>query len=259
MEQLEEARDKMRRGSERRSLAITDEENKFTAWHKAGHALFNMMLDHTHPLHKVTIIPRGQALGSTMSLPNTDILNRRRKEMLDLIAMTMGGRIAEEIVSGDISSGAAGDIQQATNMARAMVMQWGMSDRLGMVQYGDDDEYVFLGREMARTKVYSESTAQEIDTEVKRIIDEAYKTAKNLIVSNLDKLELIAKSLLEFETLDGSQVEEIVKTGKFTPPPPAPQVEPPHGAPAGTPLPEPPGKPAPPKLPGLGSPAPAAA
>src|SRR5437660_4912969 len=257
MEELEEARDKVRWGRERRSLAMTDEDKKFTAWHEAGHALVNVMLQHTHPLHKVTIIPRGQALGSTMSLPKNDLLNRRRKEMLDLIAMTMAGRIAEEIVSGDISSGAAGDIQQATNMARAMVMQWGMSDKLGMVQYGDDDEYIFLGREMARAKVYSESTAEEIDAEVKRIIDEAYRTAKDIIITNRDKLELIASTLLEYETLDGSQVEEIVRTGKFTPPPPTPQVEPPHGAPAGTPLPENPVKPIPPKLPGLGTPAPA--
>jgi cell division protease FtsH len=257
MEELEEARDKVRWGRERRSLAMTDEDKKFTAWHEAGHALVNVLLQHTHPLHKVTIIPRGQALGSTMSLPKTDVLSRRRKEMLDLIAMTMAGRIAEEIVSGDISSGAAGDIQQATNMARAMVTQWGMSDRIGMIQYGDDDEYVFLGREVSRAKVYSESTAQEIDAEVKRIIDQAYKTAKDLITNNLDKLELIAKSLLEYETLDGTQVEEIVRTGKFTPPPPTPQVDAPHGAPAGTPLPEVPIKPAPPKLPGLGNPAPA--
>src|SRR5258705_12957621 len=237
---------------------MTDEDKKFTAWHEAGHALVNVVLQHTHPLHKVTIIPRGQALGSTMSLPKTDVLSRRRKEMLDLIAVTMAGRIAEEIISGDISSGAAGDIQQATNMARAMVTQWGMSDRLGMVQYGADDEFVFLGREMARAKVYSENTAEEIDGEVKRIIDEAYKTAKDIITTNRDKLELIAKSLLEYETLDGAQVEEIVRTGKFTPPPPAPQVEPPHGAPAGTPLPEAPTKPAQPKLPpGLGTAAPA--
>ena len=179
------------------------------------------------------------------------------KEMLDTIAVMMGGRIAEEMISGDISSGAAGDIQQATNMARAMVMQWGMSDRLGMVQYGDDDEYVFLGREMARAKVYSEFTAQEIDSEVKRIIDASYKVAKDLITTNSDKLELIAKALLEYETLDGQQVAEIVRTGQFTPPPPAPEVSAPHGAPAGTPLPEVPAKPAPPKLPGLGTPAPA--
>jgi cell division protease FtsH len=132
----------------------------------------------------------------------------------------MAGRIAEEIVSGDISTGAAGDIQQATNMARAMVTQWGMSDRLGMVQYGDDDEFVFLGREMARAKVYSETTAQEIDLEVKRIIDQAYTAARDIITTHRDKLELIANSLLEFETLDGAQVEEIVRTGKFTPPAP---------------------------------------
>jgi cell division protease FtsH len=259
MIELEEARDKVRWGRERRSLAMTDEDKKFTAWHEAGHALVNVVLQHTHPLHKVTIIPRGQALGSTMSLPKTDVLSRRRKEMLDMIAMMMAGRIAEEIVSGDISSGAAGDIQQATNMARAMVTQWGMSDRLGMVQYGDDDEYVFLGREVSRAKVYSEFTSQEIDGEVKRIIDNAYKIAKDILTTNLDKLELIAKSLLEYETLDGQQVEEIVRTGKLTAPPPPPQVEPPLGAPAGTPLPENPTKPAPPKLPGLGTPAPATA
>jgi cell division protease FtsH len=192
-----------------------------------------------------------------MSLPKNDVLNRRRKEMLDMLAVMMAGRIAEEVVSGDISTGAAGDIQQATSMARAMVMQWGMSDKLGMVQYGDDDEYIFLGREMGRVKVYSEFTAKEIDAEVKRIIDEQYKIAKDIITSHLDKLELIAKTLLEYETLDGEQVAEIVRTGKFTAHEPIPQVEPPHGAPAGTPLPEVPGKPAPPKLPGLGSPAPA--
>src|SRR5712672_2761931 len=257
MEELEEARDKVRWGRERRSLAMTDEDKKFTAWHEAGHALVNVLLQHTHPLHKVTIIPRGQALGSTMALPKRDILSRRRKEMVDTIAVTMAGRIAEEIISGDISSGAAGDIQQATNMARAMVTQWGMSDRLGMVQYGDDDEFVFLGREMARAKVYSESVAQQIDGEVKRIIDEAYQIAKDILTTNPDKLALIASSLLEYETLDGQQVEEIVRTGKFTPPPPPPEVSAPHGAPSGTTLPEVPAKPAPPKLPGLGNPAPA--
>jgi len=258
MVELEEARDKVRWGRERRSLAMTDEEKRFTAWHEAGHALVNVLLQHTYPLHKVTIIPRGQSLGSTMSLPKTDVLSRRRKEMLDMIAMTMGGRIAEELISGDISSGAAGDIQQATNMARAMVTQWGMSDRIGMVQYGSDDEYVFLGREVSRAKAYSEGTAQEIDNEVKRIIDECYQTANGLILAHRAQLDLIAKCLLEYETLDGPQVEEIVRTGKFTPPPLPPPADPPRGAPAGTTLPEPPGKPAPPKIPGLGNPAPAA-
>ncbi|HEX3798476.1 MAG TPA: ATP-dependent zinc metalloprotease FtsH [Verrucomicrobiae bacterium] len=259
MLELEEARDKVRWGRERRSMAMTDEDKKFTAWHEAGHALINVVLTHTHPLHKVTIIPRGQALGSTMYLPKDDILNRRRKEMLDIIAVTMAGRIAEEIVSDDISSGAMGDIQQATQMARAMVTQWGMSEKLGMIQYGDSSEYVFLGREMSRSKDYSEQTAQEIDTEVKRIIDNGYKVATDIINANRDKLELIANALLEYETLEGSQVEEIVRTGKFTPPPPTPKVDPPSGAQAATPLPEPPLKPLPPHLPGLGTPAPATA
>src|SRR2546426_10365145 len=195
-------------------MAMTDEDKKFTAWHEAGHALVNVMLKHTHPLHKVTIIPRGQALGATMYLPKDDILNRRRKEMLDMIAVTMAGRIAEEIVSDDISTGATGDIQQATQLAHAMVCQWGMSERLGMVQYGDNNEYVFLGREMIRSKDYSERTAQDIDTEVKRIIDEEFQIAKDIIYNNRDKLELIANCLLEYETLEGSQVEEIVRTGK---------------------------------------------
>ena len=259
MTELEEARDKVRWGRERRSLAMTDEDKKFTAWHEAGHALINVLLEHTHPLHKVTIIPRGQALGSTMYLPKDDILSRKRKEMLDLICVTMAGRIAEEIVSEDISSGAAGDIQQATTMARAMVCNWGMSDKLGMVQYGGDNEYVFLGRDMARSKDYSESTAQEIDTEVRRIIDESYRRAKGLIDTHRDKLELIAKALLEFETLEGTQVEDIIRTGKFTPPEKPTDAGPMMGAPAGTPIPEPPAKPAPPKLPGLGSPSPAPA
>ncbi|MGV3772311.1 MAG: ATP-dependent zinc metalloprotease FtsH [Verrucomicrobiales bacterium] len=258
MVELEEARDKVRWGRERRSLAMTDEEKKSTAWHEAGHALVNVLLEHTHPLHKVTIIPRGQALGSTMSLPKQDILNRRKKEMLDMIAMIMAGRIAEELVTHDISTGASGDIQQATGMARAMVTQWGMSDKLGMVQYGDQNEYVFLGKEMARSKDYSERIAEDIDAEVKRIIDEGYNRAKSLIEIHRDKLEMLAQKLLEFETLDGRQVEEIVKTGKFTPPEITKTPEPPTGAMAATPLPEV-VKPAPPKLPGFGSAAPAPA
>jgi cell division protease FtsH len=256
--ELEEARDKVRWGRERRSLAMTDENKKLTAWHEAGHALVNVLLDHTHPLHKVTIIPRGPSLGSTMSLPKEDILNYRKKELLDTITMTMAGRIAEEITSGDISTGAGGDIQQATNMARAMVCQYGMSDKLGMVQYVEDDEF-FLGRDMMRRKTYSESTAQEIDAEVHAIINGCYNRAREIIYANRDKLEMIANALLEYETLDGAQVHDIVRLGTFTPPPPPPKVEPPTGAQAVTTLPEVPPKPAPPKLSGLGTPAPAAA
>jgi cell division protease FtsH len=258
MIELEEARIKVRMGRERRSMAMSEENKKCTAWHEAGHALVNVILTHTHPLHKVTIIPRGQTLGSTMSLPKEDVLNHRRKEMLDLIAVMMAGRIAEEIVSGDISSGASGDIQQATSVARSMVCQWGMSDKMGMVQYGNDQDQIYMGRDMAGRKDYSEFTAQEIDAEVKRIINEAYTVSKNIIDSNRDKLEIIANALLEYETLDGEQVSEIARSGTFTHPPPAPKVEPPSGAVAVTPLPEVP-KPLPPKLPGYGTPSPAPA
>jgi len=255
--ELEEARDKVRWGRERRSLAMTDEEKRNTAWHEAGHALVNVMLKHTHPLHKVTIIPRGQSLGSTMSLPRDDVLNRRRREMLDMIAVAMAGRIAEELVAGDISTGAAGDIQQATQLAKAMVCHWGMSNQLGMVQYGDNNEYVFLGREMIRSKDYSESTAQQIDTEVKRIIDDGYNVAKAIIDNHRDKLAVIANSLLEYETLDGAQVDEIVRTGVFRPPPPPAEAA--AAKPAVTGAPETTAT-VPPKLePGLGAPAPAAA
>jgi len=259
MAELEEARVKVRWGRERRSMAMSEEEKRTTAWHEAGHALVNVLLPHTHPLHKVTIIPRGQSLGATMSLPKDDVLNRRRKEMLSMISVIMAGRIAEKLFTGDVSTGAANDIQQATALARAMVCQYGMSEKLGMVQYGEEDGYVFLGREMVRSKGYSEFTAREIDAEVKRIIDECYKTAEDVILANRDKLEVIARALLEYETLDGSQVEEIIRTGKFTPPAPPPaEVGTPTGAQAATVLPEV-VKPTPPKLPGLGSPAPATA
>ena len=259
MTELEEARDKVRWGRERRSLAMTEEEKRHTAWHEAGHALVNVVLKQTHPLHKVTIIPRGRALGMTMMLPKQDILSQRRKHLMDELAVTMAGRIAEEIVADDISSGASGDIQMATATAKAMVMHWGMSEKLGMVLYGEAQEYVFLGRDMMRSKEYSERTAQEIDAEVKRIIDESYERARAVIVTHRAQLELVAKALLEFETLEGSQVEEIVRTGTFTPPQlPPKDVDPPSGAQAATPLPEV-IKPLPPKIGGLTSPAPSPA
>ncbi|TXT46026.1 MAG: cell division protease FtsH, partial [Limisphaerales bacterium] len=232
IKELDEARDKVRWGRERRSLAMTDEEKRDTAWHEAGHALVNVLLEHTHPLHKVTIIPRGRALGLTMMLPKQDVHSQRRKNLLDDLAVTMGGRIGEQIVSDDVSTGAGGDIQQATAYARAMVCQFGMSDKMGMILYGSDDDR-FMGRDLGRSKDYSEHTAQEIDAEVKRIIDEAYTRAKQLIDDNRDKLELIAKALLEFETLDGQQVEDLIRTGKMSnpPPPAALTATPPTGAP----------------------------
>jgi cell division protease FtsH len=219
----------------------------------------NVVLDHCHPLHKVTIIPRGQSLGSTMSLPKEDLYNHHKKQMLDTICMTMGGRIAEEMFSGDISSGAAGDIQQATKMARAMVTQFGMSEQLGMVQYGEGQEYVFLGRDMARSAEYSEDTAQKIDQEVRQLIDTGYQRAVELLTSHKDKLDAIANALLEYETLSGEQVEEIMNTGTLTPPPTGGATEPLMGAEATTPVPPLPTKEPPEIDPGLGAAAPAPA
>lgn len=229
---LEEARDKVRWGRERRSLAMSEEEKRNTAYHEAGHALLNVLLEHTDPLHKVSIIPRGPALGVTMYLPTHDRYNHAKKRLLDLLCVMMGGRVAEEIFIGDICSGAAGDIKQATWYAKKMICEWGMSEKLGMVEYGDHEDYVFLGREIGRSRGYSEDTAKEIDAEVHDIIENAYQKAVDLITTNKDKVEAIAKALLEYETLEGSQVEEIIKNGKMLNPPPK------NVAPPITPLPK---------------------
>jgi len=217
--ELEEARDKVRWGRERRSLAMSEKEKISTAWHEAGHALVSVLLEHTDPLHKVTIIPRGRALGVTMSLPEGDQYSFHRKEALDVIAMTAAGRIAEELYTKDLSTGASNDIKQMTRLARKMVCEWGMSERLGMVEYGEHEDYVFLGRDINKARDYSEATAQDIDREVRRLVDEAYARAKDLIMANRDKIEIIAKALLEYETLDGEQVKEIIQTGEMKNPP----------------------------------------
>lgn len=217
--ELEEARDKVRWGRERRSLAMSNEEKTSTAWHEAGHALVNVLLTNTHPLHKVTIIPRGHALGVTMMLPTGDRYSYRRKQALDDIAVTAAGRIAEELFTGDFSTGASGDIKQMSRMARKMVCEWGMSEKLGMVEYGEHEDHVFLARDMGRSRDYSEATAQEIDREVRLLVDEGYARAKDLIMQHRDKVELIAKALLEYETLDGEQVKEIIETGMMKNPP----------------------------------------
>ena len=228
---LEEARDKVRWGRERRSMAMSEQEKISTAWHEAGHALVNVMLKNTHPLHKVTIIPRGPALGMTMYLPEGDKYSTQLREALDLLAVTAAGRIAENLFSHDVSNGATGDIKQMTRLARMMVCEWGMSEKLGMVEYGDHEEHVFLGRDLNRSRAYSESTAQDIDREVRKLIDDAYARALELVTNNRDKVEAIAKALLEYETLDGAQVREIMEHGHMTNPPPPPAasqpVEPP--------------------------------
>jgi cell division protease FtsH len=223
MAELEEARDKVRWGKERRSLAISEKEKENTAYHEAGHALLCELLDHTDPVHKVTIIPRGPSLGSTMYLPAEEKYNNRKNELLDRLVVIMGGRVAEEMIFGDVTSGASGDIRMATGIARKMVCEWGMSERLGMVEYGEHDDFVFLGRDISRSRAYSEATAQEIDREVKRLCDDAYQRAMKALTTRKDVLIAIAKALLEYETLDGSQVREIINYGKLiNPPPPIP-------------------------------------
>jgi cell division protease FtsH len=216
--ELEEARDKVRWGRERRSLAMSEQEKTATAWHEAGHALLNVVLEHTHPLHKVTIIPRGPALGATMYLPEGDKYSTQRKEALAMLAVTMGGRIAEEMFTDDISNGASGDIMQATKLARRMVCEWGMSS-LGMIRFSEENDLVFMGRDMGRAREYSESTAQQIDSEVKRIIDEAYEQARQVLGAHRPQVELIAKALLEFETLEGAQVKDLIERGRMQNPP----------------------------------------
>jgi len=224
--ELEEARDKVRWGRERRSMAMTEDEKKATAVHEAGHALLNVILPNTDALHKVSIIPRGPALGVTMYLPEKDRVTNWKKEVLDYLVVVMGGRVAEEIFLGDVSSGAAGDIQQATRCARAMVCDWGMSDKLGMVQYGDDNSMNFFGRDMGGSRGYSETTAEAIDAEVLNLVNKAYEKAKEIIGSHRDAMEKITAALLEYETLDGKHIKDIIEHGHMLTPPPAPLLPP---------------------------------
>jgi cell division protease FtsH len=214
---VEEAREKVQFGRERRRL-MDDDEKKLTAYHEAGHALIQGVLDDGHmPVHKVTIIPRGRSLGSTMFIPKKDVLTQAMKRMLNQIAMGLGGRVAEELVLGDISSGAAGDIKQITAIARHMVCDWGMSP-LGPIAYGDNSDTVFLGREITRTENVSEETARKIDGEIQRIISEQYDRAKKIVGDRRSALDKIAEGLLEHETLEGRHVLEILEFGEIRSP-----------------------------------------
>jgi cell division protease FtsH len=214
---VDDAREKVQFGRERRRV-MDDEEKKLTAYHEAGHALVQAVLDDGHmPVHKVTIIPRGHSLGSTMFIPKKDILTHARKRMLNQIAMGLGGRIAEELVIGDISSGAAGDIKQVTKIARHMVCDWGMSS-LGMIAYGESSDTVFLGREITRSQTYSEETARKIDAEVFKIVNDQYERATEIITSRRVILDKIAGALLEFETIEGKHVLEVIQFGEVRSP-----------------------------------------
>jgi cell division protease FtsH len=215
MPDLEEARDKVLWGSERKSRKIDDKEKRLTAYHEAGHAVVQQVLKETEPLHKVTIIPRGIAyLGATMSLPEKDSYTQSRAKLLDDLAGAMGGRCAEELVFGEITNGAAQDIKHSTEIARMMVCSWGMSDELGPQRFGQNQEVMFLGREVSRQQDYSELTAQKIDAEVARLLREAHDRARSILQEKKEALETVSQRLLELETIDGRDVVDIVEIGR---------------------------------------------
>jgi cell division protease FtsH len=216
MHELEQAKDKVMMGAERRSLVMSDAEKTMTAYHEGGHALCALNLPECDPVHKATIIPRGRALGMVMSLPEGDRYSMSKAKCLSDLVMAMGGRAAEEIIFGadKVSNGASGDIKMATNLARRMVTEWGMSPTLGMIAYGDNSQEVFLGHSVTQNKNVSEATAREIDSEVKSMIDLAYKSAHNILTDHLADLNTIAKNLLEHETLSGDEIRTLLRGEK---------------------------------------------
>jgi cell division protease FtsH len=221
MDDFERAKDKIIMGAERRSLVMPEEERRNTAYHESGHALVAKMLPKTDPVHKVTIIPRGRALGVTMQLPEQDRYSQDRDRLLNTIAVLFGGRIAEEVFMQQMTTGAANDFERATDLARRMVTQWGMSDTLGPMVYGENEGEIFLGRSITTHKNVSETTMQKVDGEIRRIIDEQYQLARKLIEDNRDKVEAMAAALLEWETIDAEQINDIMAGRPPRPPKPA--------------------------------------
>ncbi|MSP94081.1 MAG: ATP-dependent metallopeptidase FtsH/Yme1/Tma family protein [Alphaproteobacteria bacterium] len=211
--EFEDAKDKVMMGSERRTLAMTDDEKKLTAYHEGGHALVSISVIGSDPIHKATIIPRGRALGMVMRLPERDALSLSRQKLNADLAVAFGGRIAEELIFGydKVTTGAQSDIEMATRMARAMVTRFGMSDELGPIAYAENQEEVFLGHSVSRTQSISEATAQKIDSEVRRIIEETYQRAKAILIERIDDLHILAKGLLEYETLTGDEIKGLLK------------------------------------------------
>jgi len=211
MSDFEAAKDKVLMGVERKSMVLSEEEKRTTAYHEAGHALVARMIPGTDPVHKVTIIPRGRALGLTMQLPTDDRYTFPREFLYNNIAILMGGRAAEEIVLNRITTGAGNDIERATDLARKMICEWGMSEKLGPLTFGKKDEEIFLGREIATRRDYSESTAIEIDNEVKRLVMDNYERAKNILRENIKALRAIAEALLEREVLDAPEIDKLIE------------------------------------------------
>ena len=213
---LEEARDKVRWGRERRSRVLDEKEKKVTAYHETGHALVTLLVEESEPIHKITIIPRGNAyLGATMQLPEKDRYMEGKNKLKGILATMMGGRVAEELIFGDITSGARSDLKQATRLARLMVCDWGMSENMGPQTFGNHEELMFLGRGISSSQDFSEDTARKIDADVSLLLRTAYAQAKEILEKNRDKLEQIAKTLLERETLDARDVEELMKHGRL--------------------------------------------
>jgi cell division protease FtsH len=213
MREFEEAKDKVMMGAERRSMVMTDDEKKLTAYHEAGHAIVGLHMPNHDPLHKVTIIPRGRALGVTMSLPERDRLSYNKQFCLSKLASVFGGREAELAIFGEnnVTNGATSDIQQATRLARAMVMEWGMSEKLGRVRYAANEQEVFLGHSVAQTTNMSEETARLVDSEIRGLIEDAEQTARRILHENIDQLHTLAKALLEYETLSGDEVQALFR------------------------------------------------
>jgi cell division protease FtsH len=218
MVDFENAKDKVLMGTERKSMIISEEEKKITAYHESGHTLVARLLPDTDPIHKVTIIPRGRALGLTQQLPVDEKHTYPKEHLLNNISILMGGRAAEEIVLGTQTTGAGNDIDRASDFARKMVCDFGMSDELGPLSFGKNEEQIFLGREIAQHRDYSELTAQKIDAEVKRIVTESYSKASQLIKDNLDTLHRMANALLERETLNSENIDEIMRDAKGSKP-----------------------------------------
>jgi cell division protease FtsH len=215
MMDFENAKDKVLMGVERRSMIIPDSEKRTTAYHEGGHALVAYLLPGADPLHKVTIIPRGRALGLTMQLPTDDRYSYSKEFLVNQITILLGGRAAEEIVFQQQTTGAGNDLEKATDVARKMVCEWGMSDKMGPLTFGKAEEHVFLGREVSRPKDYSEETAILIDSEIKRIVTDCASRARQLLESNLEKLHLLARALLERETLDGEEISRVLIARPF--------------------------------------------
>ena len=237
MDDFERAKDKIMMGAERRSMVMPEHERKNTAYHESGHAVVAKLLPKTDPVHKVTIIPRGRALGVTMQLPQEDRYSMDKEQILQNISVLFGGRIAEELFMDQMTTGASNDFERATDMARNMVTQWGMSDGLGPMVYGENEGEVFLGRSVTTQKNLSEATMQQVDAEIRKIINERYGLARKLLEENRDKVEAMAEALLEWETIDSDQVNDIMEGRPPRPPKPS-QCAPDPDGPSDTPSPE---------------------